>query len=190
MNSNSQHINNFKQFISNELNQINHSIERSFNLKNKTIGSVLNDLKIVNINLIPILIEVDGFKNCLENLIIENPFRINFPINIKINYSKNTLSKEKELILYQIIFEALSNISKHAKANYTEVKIEENENKLFVEIADNGKGFPIKHILLTGNAFGLKKIMDNCNLLKTSAFINSSEKGTKISFHIPLKNGI
>lgn len=166
------------------------SFEDSIHSKNKKLDFVYNNLGSINNNLVSYAMQIDGLKVSIENLLHENPFKIRFPINYKINYAPNTLSYQNELLLYHIIKESLSNISKHANASSIEILIDASNENLYVEIIDNGKGFPLKQILQTGNAFGLKKIMDNCNLLKTSAFINSSEKGTKISFHIPLKNGI
>jgi NarL family two-component system sensor histidine kinase YdfH len=95
------------------------------------------------------------------------------------------LNYKEETILYKILFEALSNISKHANASHAELFIHEFSDSIKVEIQDNGIGFQLIPVIQSGHAFGLKSIMDNCILLNSSAYIDSENNGTKISFQIP-----
>ena len=51
-----------------------------------------------------------------------------------------------ETILYRISQEALTNVSKHARASKVNIGIRETKGKVTLTIADNGKGFTLKTV--------------------------------------------
>jgi signal transduction histidine kinase len=53
------------------------------------------------------------------------------------------LNNVSRTVLYRVAQEALSNVSKHAKASHTEVKIHKGVNSVCMEIHDNGEGFHV-----------------------------------------------
>ncbi|MBL0057307.1 MAG: hypothetical protein IPP31_14280 [Chitinophagaceae bacterium] len=61
------------------------------------------------------------------------------------------LDAQKELIIFRIVQEALTNIIKHANANFISINMHFSETELSMEISDNGTGFLMPEIPLTGN---------------------------------------
>ncbi|MEJ6951590.1 sensor histidine kinase [Natronospora cellulosivora (SeqCode)] len=53
----------------------------------------------------------------------------------------NGLSPEQELAIYRIVQEAFTNIHKHSEADEARIILKKKENKLILNIVDNGKGF-------------------------------------------------
>ena len=54
------------------------------------------------------------------------------------------MDKRAEGIIFAIIAEALGNASRHAQATELRVTLEVEENELFVEVRDNGRGFDVE----------------------------------------------
>lgn len=107
-------------------------------------------------------------------------------MNFVSNYSsKNniTFSPSLSINIYRIIQEAINNSVKHSEAKKLTVSILENENKtIFIEVNDNGKGMDKNSI---SNGYGLKNMQNRVEEISGEINIESSEKGTKISFSIP-----
>ncbi len=151
----------------------------------KEIRSIIYDLK-------PSYLD-DGLFIALENHI--NIFRD----NTKLNLDYFTEGKDTNIEYYigstvfRIMQEALTNISKHAKAKHVRVSIEVTENELCLNVTDDGKGFDVytikhpKHVEIE-RGFGIEGMRERVELINGSISINSSiNKGTIISIKVPLK---
>ena len=64
---------------------------------------------------------------------------------IKIDYNVNgkefSIDSQRLIILFRIVQEALTNITKHAEANSASVELNFDDSSLEIQIKDNGKGF-------------------------------------------------
>jgi signal transduction histidine kinase/ligand-binding sensor domain-containing protein len=96
------------------------------------------------------------------------------------------LSMEQRRDVYLIYKEALTNIHKHATANNVWIEVNQNQNHLFMQIKDDGKGFNTEHIT---NRNGLKNLRSRVEKWNGKIGISAREnKGTDIEIKIPLKD--
>ena len=99
------------------------------------------------------------------------------------------LSQEKELLLFRIVQESLSNIAKHAQASKAEVKVEFDENKIMLTISDDGTGFQLPESLKAlpySGKLGLAGIQERVQLLGGSLRLESElGNGTTIFIEAP-----
>ena len=88
------------------------------------------------------------------------------------------------LVLYRIIQEALTNISKHSQASLVRLKLKETEQMIQLTIDDNGRGFePTANI--TG--FGLQSMRERTEALNGNFRLTSNpQQGCHIKVEIPL----
>jgi signal transduction histidine kinase len=95
------------------------------------------------------------------------------------------LTADRELILFRIVQEALSNIMKHADASEVRIAIDYSKlSQLSMRIQDNGTGFDI-HKVQDGS--GLLNIKQRALLLKGFCRIESMKgNGTMIFIQIPV----
>ncbi|MDX1522118.1 MAG: GAF domain-containing protein, partial [Anaerolineae bacterium] len=99
------------------------------------------------------------------------------------------LSRERELVAFIIIQEAVNNARKHAKATHTTVSVRSEKKMALITIADDGHGFEPPQ--LTRNSgepanFGLTTMTERATLVKGQVTIDSSlGEGTRISLHLP-----
>ncbi len=93
---------------------------------------------------------------------------------------------KKELMIYRIIQEQMSNIRKHANAKTVIIHLKTKKENLFVNIVDDGIGFePDKK----GNGIGLKNIQSRVEFYSGNMnIISSPGNGCSLELLIPLKS--
>jgi signal transduction histidine kinase len=86
--------------------------------------------------------------------------------------------------LYCIVQEGLTNIQKHAAAQYVQLSSDYNEEYLWLELEDDGQGFVDRHDRQQG--FGLRGMNERVQLMGGKLEIDSAiDRGTKIKVVIP-----
>lgn len=98
----------------------------------------------------------------------------------------NDLGEHTNITLYRIVQECLTNISKHATATRVDILLSNNENKLLLEVTDNGKGFNKES---TGRGLGLIGMRERVESLNGNLHLNSEPgKGVSIVISVPLSS--
>ncbi len=101
------------------------------------------------------------------------------------------MTPETELTLFRIVQEALTNIRKHSNATEASITVTFSEDKVKVEIRDNGKGFsiPLRMGELTRSGkLGLNGMQERAQLLGGTLKIDSRKgEGTLLSVEIPFQ---
>lgn len=148
------------------------------------IGIAIRDLSDISRSMSSEVIVNSGFIQAVEFEINQlNKTRL---YNIKMIVTGDTefLESHKELLLFRIVQEALSNIIKHAEATVVTVDIHYLTTSLTVQVKDNGKGFDQETVK---NANGLLNMSKRAQMLNGYLDIKS-EKGTgsTITIKIPL----
>lgn len=161
------------------------TIEDGISKSIKQIDGAVEELRRVAHNLMPDLLVKYG----LEVAIQEFASRIsNSALDIHtefINY-RNSLSEEKQLIIYRIIQELVNNAIKHADASEIIIQISQEESVLNLTVEDNGKGFDQK-VLNVKKTAGFHNIESRVQFLKgTMNIISELNIGTSIELQIPI----
>jgi signal transduction histidine kinase len=87
----------------------------------------------------------EGLMSGLNRLITE--FRANTLATVQITGTDNELQElpqPRSMALFHICQEALANIAKHAKAKQVDISLWSTEERILMEIHDNGKGFEME----------------------------------------------
>lgn len=95
-----------------------------------------------------------------------------------------------ETTLYRFAQEALTNVSKHAKATHVTIRLEHDATTLRCSIEDNGVGFDSEAVLarLGEQGFGLNGIRERLEALGGTVKFNSFPgRGTQLSITMPLE---
>ncbi|HCM35851.1 histidine kinase [Chryseobacterium sp.] len=154
----------------------------------KSIGQIdgaVEELRRVAHNLMPDLL----MKYGLEVAIQEFASRMsNATLNIHTEFIKysNSISQDKQLLLYRIIQELVNNVIKHADASEIIIQISEEENVLNLTVEDDGKGFDHAALDMRKIA-GFHNIESRVQFLKgTMNIISELNVGTSIELQIPI----
>ncbi|MGC4038540.1 MAG: response regulator [Chitinophagaceae bacterium] len=147
------------------------------------VSTVLNEIRNLSHSLsIPSLGSL-SLNDALENMFYD----MNAGNQLKIRYcydaERDIHDKNKELALYRIVQEQLSNIIKYAKATQVEVTVGITKDQLHMTITDNGTGFdPAK----TAKGIGLKNISNRVHVYSgTMELISSPGNGCTLNIMLP-----
>ncbi len=102
---------------------------------------------------------------------------------------ENRLPATVEVVIYRIVQEAFTNITKHARADQVSIRLEQRADSVFVTVSDNGVGFDTQQILEAGESrsLGLFGMQERLALVQGSMRIDSEVgRGTVLSVEIPL----
>ena len=95
------------------------------------------------------------------------------------------LEAQVEIAAYRVVQEALTNVARHARTAQATVRLMATEERLFVEIKDQGQGFDLKQVMATST--GLSSMQERVELLSGVLRIETSpERGTRIVAEWPL----
>ncbi len=148
------------------------------------VDNIIQTVRGISRDLHPSLFEISGLVLSLEQLISRFQQTTHILINTEFDY-KSSLSSKKELQIYRIIQEALSNIIKHSNSIAALVKISETKSAVHVKIADNGIGFDVENKLNSNRSFGLHSMTERSMAINGKIIIKSSPKRTIITIDIP-----
>ena len=100
------------------------------------------------------------------------------------------LDSQQSVALYRILQESLTNIAKHAKATRVKINLGMVDEKLVLEIKDNGIGFKTTQ-KNKPNSYGLLGMKERVYLLEGALIIASQPgEGTTVKVEIPYSNQI
>jgi len=81
--------------------------------------------------------------------------RTRIHVHLKVFSGVEKLDSDQRTILYRVVQEALTNVSRHAKASRVEVSVQEVSDGVCMKINDNGKSFKVERAM---NATGRKRL--------------------------------
>ncbi|MCF2519606.1 ATP-binding protein [Dyadobacter sp. CY351] len=156
------------------------------------IQDIIQTTRQISFNLMPSVLSDFGLSAALR-LLCEQTAELS---GIKIEFDGDAqkrveMGRPTEIGLYRIAQEALNNAVKHANADKIKIKLEQNKNRIILEIADDGKGFLISNlksedgIFLTRN--GMENIRTRTQLLNGEMEIVSEvDSGTQLIVRVDL----
>ncbi len=144
----------------------------------KTTKKIMTDLR-------PEVLYLLGFIEAVK-LQVHN-FQERHSINCYFDCSvpKLNLNIQQSVALFRIVQESLTNIAKHSKATSSKILIFKEDDKLILEISDNGIGIKEPHKAKHGS-YGLIGMKERMFLLDGELTISGQpDKGTKIKIEMP-----
>ncbi|RJX23106.1 MAG: sensor histidine kinase [Dethiobacter sp.] len=175
-----------KELSSKDLKAMEEEIRRFKGMIKKVTGEIRSSCQSFSFS----WIENRGLSFSLKKLaeIFEKQFELQ--VNLDIHEKASLIKGFSGATLFRIIQEALYNVAKHAEAKEAKVKIDIENEYVFVTIEDNGIGFDVKEVLKKDldNHLGLNFMRERVISLNGFLRIKSNKhKGTKIIVKIPLK---
>ncbi len=154
---------------------------------NKNLKSIIEDIRYSIFNLRPMQFDDLGLEAAFDSLIS----MINHDKTYEIEFDVENVSCENNMVLltlYRLVQESLNNIVKHANATKIILKAEHIDNKYYIFIEDNGKGFTKEELdEKKKNHFGISLMKERISIVKGNINIQSEPgKGTKVFIEIPI----
>jgi two-component system, NarL family, sensor kinase len=162
----------------NDLNVNNHSAV-------DIVDQLARNVRQISHNMMPDAIEKFGLKNALAGYMS----KLNMQSDTVFKYQMEALeeikfSESREVAIYRIVQEVLTNALKHAKAKVVYIQMYESDGELSISIEDDGKGFDREQL---SEGIGMKNITSRVNFLSgTIEYQTQFGKGTSVQINIPI----
>ena len=148
-------------------------------------SQTLDEVHDLSMRLRPRVLDDLGLAAALERLAHEWQARFKIPVDVVIQLSER-LPGDVETAIYRIVQEALTNITRHARAHSASILVERRTDVVRVIVEDDGVGFYVntnhgeRHL-------GLLGMRERAELLNGTLIIESTpEHGTSVFIEIPL----
>lgn len=172
-----------------KLNSLDRLDERDQAVLNKVhldIAGLINRMKDISNDLMPVVLIKKGLARALENAAEE----INHNGGLHVLFSTGKLPELPPLVavnLYRICQEIMTNTIKHAQANELTIHLQQMEGKLILTTVDDGKGFDHRHSSSQGRGYGLVNLHNRTEMLGGELYVDSSPgNGTKYRIEVPI----
>lgn len=166
--------------------------DETVNEMRKIVGDAYDDVRQAIFGLRAEMSENTGFIPNLTQFIHDYSAMRKISVDLKIpNPEAIRFTPHAEVQLLRIIQEALTNISKHAKAKKSVVSFECDGDYATILVEDDGEGFLLHGARNTDFQFGLRTMRERTRAVGGQFTIESAlGKGTKIIVRLPLERNI
>ncbi len=155
------------------------------------INQIIENVRRLARDLSPVVLDDLGLQAAIEYLV--NNFTKIYNIHIKYRYTNinHLFNEDSQRIIYRILQEALTNISKHSEAKHVSLIIEEIDRAVQFTVRDDGKGFNVQKTLDqkgTEKGMGLEAMSERVRILGGKINIVSRPGiDTTVTFTTPIK---
>lgn len=127
-----------------------------------------------------------GIVSGIEWLVDEFQKRNGIRCEVRLEDGEIELAEDRSIVLFRILQESLTNISRHADARNVEIRLRSNATHVRLDVKDDGRGFDVE-AARRKKTFGLLGIRERVIMLHGTLNISSVPgEGTQVSVSIPL----
>lgn len=148
-------------------------------------STVLESSRRIAHDLLPPTLDKFGLEAALEELCDEVQETKKFEVSHSLNYGYHLNEQDKELHLFRIAQELLSNAIKYSEASHLDLRLETKENIVYLRYKDDGKGFDVEQARLA-KGIGISGIENRVAILHGTVEMESSMgNGLAVTIAIP-----
>ncbi len=149
-----------------------------------SIDSIHQSVRSISHRMLPPELEklglVEAINNLVSNIRSGNRFEIEFETNLK-----GRLAPQLELNIYFLLYELVTNASKHSRGDQIFIQLFKHEKSITMSVEDNGGAFNTTEESI---GMGLRNIKTRIAYLNGSLNIETLEKETLFMIEIPIEN--
>ena len=160
-------------------------VEKTAKMK-EVVDTTVAAVRRIAADLRPVMIDDLGLIPAIEHLLHAFSERTGIVVSLDTRTDAVEFRDPLATAVYRMVQEALTNVARHAEAARVEVGLVVENEDLFVEVRDNGRGID-EAALRKGKSYGVLGIRERAQTLGGSARIYSSDEGgTTVEIKIPL----
>jgi signal transduction histidine kinase len=155
-------------------------------------AGALDGVRRMALDLRPSTLDDLGLVPAVESYAREFGERWSIDVRVRAQFDGNRLPRNRELMVYRIIQEALSNIAKHAGASAVEITVRREGGHLVATVRDNGRGFDLQTVLASRErGLGLFGMQERAQIAGGYLDLHSDEGGgTTVTLVLPLEEKV
>src|SRR5690606_33737371 len=154
----------------------------------KKIDYAVDELRFISQNLMPETLLKYGLGEAIKSYCSRMRNK-GIQLVCQIFHYNNELTQEKELILYRIMQELVTNAIRHAKASTIFVQLLKSEDKVTLTVEDNGIGFDKTLLVKNRAGNGLTNILSRIEYIQSELDVHSQiGNGTTFTIECNIKS--
>lgn len=151
----------------------------------KIVESTIKEVREMSHNMHPFQFKQLGLTKSLRNLIDAFQRTSTVFYSSEIEEVDHCIPEEKEIFLFRMLQECISNVEKHSQATACNLRVVSNEKYIYFILKDNGKGFEYEEQLNSTKNLGLQTLKERAQYINAILKIESKAvKGTTITITI------
>ncbi|QNJ98075.1 tetratricopeptide repeat-containing sensor histidine kinase [Constantimarinum furrinae] len=153
---------------------------------NSLIDEACLEVRRISHNMMPHALSISGLKGAIEDL-GDHLNEEGLATTVEINNLPETMETTREVMIYRLAQEIISNVRKHAHAKNVLIQLIGYEDEMALIIEDDGNGFDYEQATSKGG-LGLKSINSRVQFLDgTINWDSKLNSGTTITINIPIQ---
>jgi two-component system, NarL family, sensor kinase len=155
----------------------------------QALNDAIKEVRRISHDLRPRVLDDLGLTAALEALIASFSERTGIAATLESVAFKHMLVPAARTALYRVAQEALTNIERHAGATSVAVRFSSRDEKIQMEIIDNGRGFPPARSggeAIAGRGLGLRNMEERMTHFGGRLDVETSAKGTVLRAILPI----
>jgi signal transduction histidine kinase len=150
----------------------------------KQLNDALNNVRRISKDLMPSTLDEFGLIAALKDFTQKISEHTGVLVCFSHGELKEIFDKKIELMLYRSSQELVNNALKHAQASVINVTLSKTEERLILQVSDNGIGFDLEEVNQPNRGIGIKNIESRISVIKGGQIKFDVEKGRGASFEI------
>ena len=158
----------------------------------KTISHLdhsIEKIKEISHNLMPGILQARGLGAAIDELVAE----IRSAKKTRVTFENTCVEQDflpgKSIIVFRVLQEILTNTLKHARSSQIRIVYTQSDNRIVLQISDDGIGFIFEPASFMQKKFGLQNIHSRLELLEAKYTLRSAPgQGTSYQIEIPLSS--
>ena len=152
------------------------------------VGETIKEVREMSHNLHPFQFEKLGLNTSIKNMVETFQKNSNVFYSEAIDTPDGLIDKEKEIYVFRMLQEAMTNVEKHAGSTACNLSSRETKKHLIFIMKDNGKGFKTEAVPNNSKGLGMKTLKERSMFIGAELKIESNiGKGTTLTLKIPKK---
>ena len=153
----------------------------------ETVAHAIEASQRIMHNLRPAILE-QGLVAALQWMAQQFEKRNGMPCQVRSSHESMQLPAGVPLVAYRFAQEALTNVSKHARASRVMIDLSMSRGVLSLEVSDNGRGLS-RNDLAKARSFGLRGLQERAGTVGGWVDVSSSGSGTDLLLSVPIRDG-
>jgi len=153
------------------------------------IDQLTREIRTISHLLHPPLLDEVGLSSALRWYVEGFSERSKIAANLDLPEHLERFPAEMEIAIFRVVQECLTNVHRHSGSRSCAVKVLKNENRLRVEIRDEGRGIPQEKpltLISSQGGVGLRGMQERIRELGGTLSIDSSKEGTSVVVNLPV----
>lgn len=175
--------------VSMEAHKLSPAAARSVSENGRLLQDVSREIRTLSHLLHPPLLDEAGLVSALRWYVEGFADRSQIKVDLDIPRDFGRLHTDKEIAIFRIIQECLTNIHRHSESSTAHISIHQSDGKLLVQVRDGGKGIPKdkQRLLMSSgrSGVGFAGMRERLRELGGTLDIQSEGNGTVIAATLP-----